>query len=357
MLKSKETKILLTLLILSFSLSVLGYWWLNSQGLIDFNKWLVKVDQTNPIPSTNLPNNQQAKSDTIIERLTQVSSIPRGTFRYAGSSTWANIRKEVDPVIKDVLPTFLINYNSLNDQTLSTSTGIKMLLDEQVDFVQASRPISDTEQEQAKAKGYNLKSIPIAIDGIAIAVNPKLNIQKITISQLKAIYQGKINNWRELGGQDLPIVPYSRGIEEGIFDIVKTQRNNNTQFPNDVKIVRNTTIALQEIKNNLGGIYYASATEIVPQCTVKTLLVGKDDTKFVAPYQEPFVPLNNCPTNRNIVNFIAFQNGDYPLTRQLSVVVKENGQVEQQVGESYAKLLLTSQGQQLLTKAGFSSIR
>jgi phosphate transport system substrate-binding protein len=45
------------------------------------------------------------------------------------------------------------------------------------------------------------------------------------------------------------------------------------------------------------------------------------------------------------------------LTRRLFVIVKQNGQADQQAGEAYANLLLTNQGQDLLTQAGFVRIR
>jgi phosphate transport system substrate-binding protein len=69
------------------------------------------------------------------------------------------------------------------------------------------------------------------------------------------------------------------------------------------------------------------------------------------------VPLSQCPQQRNKLNVTAFQNGTYPITRQLFVIVKQNGQSDQKAGEAYANLLLTTQGQELISKAGFVRIR
>lgn len=52
-----------------------------------------------------------------------------------------------------------------------------------------------------------------------------------------------------------------------------------------------------------------------------------------------------------------FKNGAYPLTRRLFIIVKQNNQTEQQAGEAYTQLLLTSQGQDLIEKLGFIRIR
>ena len=122
-----------------------------------------------------------------------------------------------------------------------------------------------------------------------------------------------------------------------------------------MQIVSTTTQALQKLAATPGGIYFASAPEVVPQCTVKPLAIGQLPGQFVPPYQEPLV--TNCPTRRNQLNIQAFQTGSYPITRNLFVVVKQNGGTEQQAGEAYANFLLSDQGQAAIAKAGFVRVR
>lgn len=62
-------------------------------------------------------------------------------------------------------------------------------------------------------------------------------------------------------------------------------------------------------------------------------------------------------TQRDRLNFQAFQSGDSPLTRRLFVIVKQNVQIDEQAGMAYANLLLTNQGQKLIAEAGFVPIR
>jgi phosphate transport system substrate-binding protein len=57
------------------------------------------------------------------------------------------------------------------------------------------------------------------------------------------------------------------------------------------------------------------------------------------------------------LNAAAFRSGDYPITRNLFVILKENGQADQQAGEAYANWLLTPQGQELIEKAGFVRLK
>jgi phosphate transport system substrate-binding protein len=57
------------------------------------------------------------------------------------------------------------------------------------------------------------------------------------------------------------------------------------------------------------------------------------------------------------LNIKASQSGKYPITRNLFVVVKQIGQTEEEAGVAYANLLLTEQGQELITQTGFVKIR
>lgn len=124
-----------------------------------------------------------------------------------------------------------------------------------------------------------------------------------------------------------------------------------------MEFVFTTTQALRKLASSPGGIYYASAPEVVPQCTIKPLPLGRKPGEFVPPCEEPFVPLSQCPGKRNHLNIEAFQAGQYPITRNLFVVVKQNGQTDEQPGEAYANFLLTGQGQELIAQTGFVRIR
>lgn len=129
------------------------------------------------------------------------------------------------------------------------------------------------------------------------------------------------------------------------------------ELGSNVELVSTTTLAIRKVGDNLGGIYYASAPEIVGQCSVKPVAIGLKSDRLVPPYQEPLVPSEACPNQRNQLNNVAFQSGEYPITRRLFVIVKQNGQIDQKAGVAYANLLLTQQGQDLIERAGFTRIR
>ena len=109
---------------------------------------------------------------------------------------------------------------SLEAQFTGSSSGIKALIDGTADIGDASRNLKD--EEKASGAVENI----VAIDGIAIAVNPSLEVEDITSEQLAQIYTGEITNWSQLGGQNEAIVVIgrdsasgTRGAFEEILDI------------------------------------------------------------------------------------------------------------------------------------------
>jgi phosphate transport system substrate-binding protein len=96
--------------------------------------------------------------------------------------------------------------------------GIKALIDKSTDIATSSREIKGSEIELAKSKGINPTATVVAIDAIVPIVNPKNRVRDLTIDQLSQIYQGKIANWKEVGGDDLQIVVISRDSSSGTFE-------------------------------------------------------------------------------------------------------------------------------------------
>ncbi|RCJ28334.1 phosphate ABC transporter substrate-binding protein [Nostoc sp. ATCC 43529] len=346
--QKNEILILVLSILITVGLIAGGFWWFSRKSGLDLNQINSR--------STNTPQPPSAQPST--NSFTSVQDVPTGLFNYGGSTSWAPIRLIVDPAIQAARGEFRLRYVEPSNTSPGSGTGIQSLIDGQLAFAQSSRPILDQEFSRAQQRGFALKQIPVAIDGLAVAVNPNLNITGLTVDQLKSIYTGKINNWSQLGGSNIPIKPYSRRIVDGgtvelfVQDILGGQA-----FSSNVEFISTTTQALQKLAGSPGGIYYASAPEVIPQCSIRALPLGRTQGQYIAPYQEPFVLPSECPGKRNKLNIEAFQSGKYPITRNLFVVVKQNGQTEQQAGVAYANLLLTEQGQELITQAGFVKIR
>ena len=86
-----------------------------------------------------------------------VQNLPKGTFNYGGSTTWAPIRRDVDSVIQSFCPQFILRYTQPASGKPGFATGIRMLIDNQLAFSQSSRSIKAEENAEAQQKGFSSK--------------------------------------------------------------------------------------------------------------------------------------------------------------------------------------------------------
>lgn len=91
-------------------------------------------------------------------------------------------------------------------QSVGSSAGIKAAIDGTAAVGMSSRNLKAEEKE-------GMEQFIVALDGIAVIVHPDNPVDNLTKEQILAIFQGKIKNWKEVGGKDAPIVVISR--EEG----------------------------------------------------------------------------------------------------------------------------------------------
>ncbi|ACC83842.1 PstS family phosphate ABC transporter substrate-binding protein [Nostoc punctiforme] len=329
------------------TLMVIGglLWWLLKPNLLSRN-------------SVNSSSNQSYKTvSNTASSFQTVADVPTASFNYGGSTAWASIRQLVDSQIQSDRPELQLRYVDPVNASPGSSSGIRMLLDGKLDFAQSSRPLTDEEQAIAKAQGFTLEQRQVGIDGIAVVVNPSLNVPGLTVDQLQQIYLGKITNWNQVGGPNLPITPLSQRPKDADTVIFPSNSDLKGQaLGSNVQYVYSTTEAVRQLSKIPGGVYYGSARSVVPQCSVKALPLGQTAGQLIPPYREPMVSSEQCPRQRNQLNTEAIKNGSYPMIANLFVIIKQNKGREQQIGDAYTKLLLTDQGQRAIEQAGFVSV-
>lgn len=322
-------------------------------GLIGLAAWSFK----DVIASSIAPKSQQTTSSidatsSPVEKFLQVQNVPLGTFDYGGSTTWAAIRGTVDLKIQKARPEFRLNYVQQEGVAPSTQSGIELLVQGKIAFSLASRlPSSEVLQELGK-QGIQLRLVPIADSFDVVAVNPSTPISSVTIDQINAIRSGSINNWSQIGGPNLLIQQFDRNVNADMIEAQSTANRNLQTLTTPLEVIR-------EVAETPGSFAVVAASLAVPQCSVKVLAIATASGQTVTPYKEPLIASPQCLSQRNQVNLAALASGEYPseLRNTLYVVIKQNGQLEQQIGEAYANFLLSDQGQNLLEKAGYLKIR
>ena len=118
------------------------------------------------------------------------SAVPtRGQVTVQGSTT-------VLPFVQRAAEEFMLKNPSVSISVRGggSGNGIAALIDSTVDIAVSSRFIKPDEVKRAKANGVSPVSFTIALDGIAVIVNPRNSVNRLSLSQLKAIYTGRITN-------------------------------------------------------------------------------------------------------------------------------------------------------------------
>ena len=127
-----------------------------------------------------------------------------GTVNTDGSTSMADVMAAFQESFGDMYPDVTVNYSGTG-----SGSGITNVLAGTVDIGLSSRALTD--EEKAEGAVENI----VALDGVAIVVNPENTVTNLTIEQIAQIYTGEITNWSELGGADAPIAVIGRDAASG----------------------------------------------------------------------------------------------------------------------------------------------
>ncbi|HXD10193.1 MAG TPA: phosphate ABC transporter substrate-binding protein [Anaerolineales bacterium] len=169
-----------------------------------------------------------------------------------------------------------------------SGTGLAALINKTVDIANASRKIKAEEIDEAKSNGVEPVEHIIARDAIAVIVNPENPVNELTLKQISDIYSGKINNWKEVGGEDRPVVRLSRETNSGthVYFLETVLRlgskEDKTLFSTDTLLLPSSEGIIAEVRQNPNAIGY-DGLGYVPK-DLKMIAIAKDaDGAYVLP--------------------------------------------------------------------------
>jgi phosphate transport system substrate-binding protein len=143
----------------------------------------------------------------------------------------------------------------------NTGKGLLALTDGQCDVSLTSEPL-DISMIAAKFAGKELNVTDFqlhAVDQATISwvVNPSNPVQSLTRDQIKGIFTGKITNWKEVGGADLPIIVITDLVGAGTRTLIQSVVLNNEEFGPKVRPYENVRLiatGVSELKGAFTGI-------------------------------------------------------------------------------------------------------
>lgn len=218
-----------------------------------------------------------------------------------------------------------------------SGTGIAALINGTVDIANASRSIKEEEIEEARANGVEPVEHVVARDAIAVVVHPDNPVDALTLQQISDIYSGKINNWREVGGEDRPIVRLSRETNSGthvyfLEAVVRLgQKDNRTLFSPDTLLLPSSEGISAEVRQNPNAIGYDGLGYVTEDMKIIAVGVSSD-----GPFWLPSVETVN--------------RGVYPIARSLYMYTA--GEPRGAVLE-YLTWILEPEAQEIVQRLGF----
>lgn len=167
-----------------------------------------------------------------------------------------------------------------------SGSGITAVAEGRCDIGLASRNLKDEE----KADG--LTETTLALDGIAVIVNPENGVEDLTLEQIQKIYTGEIKNWSEVGGKDGEIVLIGReagsGTRDGFESITDTE--DACQYRQELTSTGDVITTVSQNANAIGYASLASVKDTVKAIKVNGVTPGEDTVKDGSyKIQRPFV--------------------------------------------------------------------
>jgi phosphate transport system substrate-binding protein len=191
------------------------------------------------------------------------------------------------------------------------------------------------EKLKLKNEGKAYKEVIIAYDAIAIIVHPSNKVSQLSREQLEAIYTGKITNWKDVGGENLKIVAYSRETSSGTYEFFKEHVLSKKNYTPTTLLMPATGAIVQSVSQTKGAIGYIGLGYL--EKTVKAVKVSYDNgVTYISP------------------SVAAAKNNTYPISRPLYYYYLTS--VETTVSP-FIKFVLSSAGQQIVLKTGYVPIK
>ena len=237
-----------------------------------------------------------------------------GTVATGGSTSMEKVMSALQEAYAEKEPDVTVTYDPTG-----SGAGITGATDKTLDIGLSSRKLKDGET--------GVTATTIALDGIAIIVNNANPVQDLTIDQIAKIATGEVTNWKDVGGEDAPIVLIGReagsGTRDGFESIVGV--TDKCQYAQELT---STGAVITGVAANNGAIGYASLSAL--KDTVKAVTVEgvacTEETVLDGTYkiQRPF----NFVTNDSVTPSDAVQSFiDFATSAEAADLIRAAGAV------------------------------
>ena len=213
-----------------------------------------------------------------------------------------------------------------------SGNGFKSLSDGSAHIANASRFIKDKEIAACMANKVYPVPFAVALDCLVPVVHPSNPVKSLTRAQLRDMYSGKIRNWKEVGGNDSPMVVVGRDTSSGTYGTWQEMildRGGKTRVTPRAQVASSSGAMMAAVMQNKNAIGY-EGMGYISKYVKKVAVDGVMGTASSA------------------------RNGKYPLARYLYMFT--NGWPEGDLMD-FMSFMLSDSGQKLVNESGFVSLQ
>lgn len=268
------------------------------------------------------------------------------TIRMAGSTSMQRLANALAESFMDQYPNMTVTV-----EFVGSGAGIEAVTDGGADIGNSSRGLR--EEEKAAGAVENV----VALDGIAVCVDPANTVQGLTVRQLKDIYTGKIKNWSEVGGEEIPIVVIGREAGSGTREDFETflEAKDSCTYVNELD---SNGAVLARVALTAGAIGYVSmanlsmanlSTANMSTANMSTANLSADNLAVNGSVRA--LSLDGvAPTAENI------RAGSYLLTRPFVMVTKGEISKQREQVQAWFDYVYGQEGQSIAVKVGLIAV-
>ena len=239
----------------------------------------------------------------------------KGTIDIAGGTAHIPVMKAAAKDIMGANPEIRITVTGGG-----SGVGVQKVGEGLVQIGNTGRALKDAEVQK-----YGLVTHPFAIDGVAVAVNPKNGVIGLTKAQLKDLFAGKIANWKEVGGNDAPISLYVREDGSGTRETFEERALDKGKSTPSANVVNSNGAMKTAIANDPNALGYVGIGHL--DNSIKGLAVD-----------------GATPTQENAAS------GTYPVTRLLYMNTKGE---PQGLTKAFVDYIYSESGKKHVSGAGY----
>ena len=250
---------------------------------------------------------------------TETTADLSGSISMVGSTSMEKFANALSEAFMEEYPDVTVTA-----EFVGSGAGIEAVTNGTADIGNSSRSLKD--EEKAAGVAENI----VAIDGIAVCVDPANEVADLTKEQLTNIYNGTVTNWKEVGGEDLKIQVINRDEASGTREAFRTIVMGGTPFDRRSAVLSGTGQVRDVVSRSRGAIGYISLG-FVESLNAKTSVKA--------------VSVNHVEASEKTV-----ASGGYPISRDLYFFVK--GTPSQQA-QDYIDYVTSEKMDKQIREAGF----